>query len=147
MSFSVQLTDDAARDLEEISDYISRYGAPGRADYVLDRIEAAFRSLSAHPLRGNYPNLELGIREFREVFFKPYRIFYRVIEKNVYVLLIVDAARHAVIVAAALAAGVGAGGWVGWHVRRCRRVRFGRWCWMRRAWRSCGKRWRCWSEV
>ena len=95
MSFSVRLTDDAARDLEEIFDYICRHGAPGRADYVLDRIEAAFQSLSEHPLRGNYPNelLEIGIRDFREVFFKPYRIFYRVIEKNVYVLLIADGRR------------------------------------------------------
>ena len=32
----------------------------------------------------------MGIREFREVFFKPYRIIYKVVGKNVYVLLIAD---------------------------------------------------------
>jgi toxin ParE1/3/4 len=37
--------------------------------------------------------LSLGIREYREVFFKPYRIIYRVMDKNVYVLLIVDGRR------------------------------------------------------
>ena len=32
--------------------------------------------------------LDLGIRDYREVFFKPYRIIYRVVESNVYLLLI-----------------------------------------------------------
>jgi toxin ParE1/3/4 len=35
----------------------------------------------------------LGIREYREVFFKPYRIIYRVVEKNVYIFLIADGRR------------------------------------------------------
>ena len=35
MLFLVQLTDDAARDLEDICDYIDRHEAPGRADHVL----------------------------------------------------------------------------------------------------------------
>jgi len=37
--------------------------------------------------------LALGIREYREIFFKPYRINYRVMDKNVYVLLIDDGRR------------------------------------------------------
>ena len=95
MSFLVQLTDDAARDLEEICDYIDRHDAPGRADVVLDQIEKALQSLSEHPRRGNYPKelLDLGIREYREIFFRPYRIIYRVIESNVYVLVIADGRR------------------------------------------------------
>ena len=95
MSFLVQLTDDAARDLEEICDYIDRNDAPGRANYVLDQIEKALQSLSKHPRRGNYPKelLDLGIREYREIFFRPYRIIYRVIESNVYVLVIADGRR------------------------------------------------------
>ncbi|HDR16533.1 MAG TPA: hypothetical protein ENN79_13840, partial [Desulfobacteraceae bacterium] len=42
-----------------------------------------------------YPKelLALGIREYREIFFKPYRIIYRVMDKNVYVLLIADGRR------------------------------------------------------
>lgn len=35
MPFEVHLTRDAARDLEEIDDYIGRHDGPGRADYVL----------------------------------------------------------------------------------------------------------------
>ena len=95
MPFSVQLTDDAERDLEELCDYIERHDTPGRADHVLEQLEKVFDNLSAHPHRGNYPKelLEVGIREYREVFFKPYRVIYRVIENDVYVLLIADGRR------------------------------------------------------
>ena len=37
--------------------------------------------------------LALGIREYHEIFFKPYRIIYRVIDKNVHILLIADGRR------------------------------------------------------
>jgi toxin ParE1/3/4 len=52
--------------------------------------------LSKFPERGVYPKelIALGIREYREVFFKPYRIIYRIKDKNVYVLLIVDGRRE-----------------------------------------------------
>lgn len=95
MSFSVQLTDDAERDLEELCDYIERHDMPGRADHVLEQLEKVFDNLSAHPHRGNYPKelLEVGIREYREVFFKPYRVIYQVMENEVYVLLIADGRR------------------------------------------------------
>ena len=95
MAFLVQLTDDAVRDLEETCDYIDQHGEAGRADYVLEQIEKAFSSLSEYPERGNYPAelLDLGIREYREIFSKPYRIIYRVMENNVYVLLVADGRR------------------------------------------------------
>jgi toxin ParE1/3/4 len=95
MPFAVLLTNDAARDLDELYDYIALYDAPQKADYVLEQIEKAFSRLSESPEGGAYPKelLALGIREYREVFFKPYRIIYRVMHKNVYVLLIVDGRR------------------------------------------------------
>lgn len=95
MAISVSLTAGAVRDLEEICDYIARHDAPEKAEHVLARIEKTFVSLSESPERGAYPKelLALGIREYREIFFKPYRIIYRV-EKNIaYVLLIVDGRR------------------------------------------------------
>jgi len=84
MPFLVQLTDDAVRDLEEICDYIEQHDAPSKADHVLEQIERAFGSLAKHPSRGNYPKelLDIGIREYREIFFKPYRIIYRVMGNN-----------------------------------------------------------------
>ena len=58
---------------------------------------------SSRPFRGSPPSpnaaatrgncSELGIREYREVFFKPYRIIYRVMGDGVYVLVIADGRR------------------------------------------------------
>ena len=95
MPFVVLLTNDAARDLNELYDYIAVHDSPRKADYVLEQIEKTFSTLSEFPERGVYPKelLKLGIREYREIFFKPYRIIYRVMVKNVYVLLTVDGRR------------------------------------------------------
>jgi toxin ParE1/3/4 len=95
MSFQVFLTDDAARDLEDLYDYIALHEVPGKADYVLNQIEKAFFSLSENPDRGAYPKelLSIGLREYREIFFKPYRIVYRIIAENVYVMVIADGRR------------------------------------------------------
>ena len=72
----VQLTDDESRDLEEICDYIDRHGARGRANRVLKQMEKAFGTLSDFSGRGNHPRelLDIGILDYREIFFKPFRI-------------------------------------------------------------------------
>ncbi|HNY51277.1 MAG TPA: type II toxin-antitoxin system RelE/ParE family toxin [Smithella sp.] len=95
MTFEVFLTADAVRDIEEIYQYIARHDTPGKAQNVLTKIEKTFESLSKSPERGTYPKelLTLGIREYREVFFKPYRLLYRTIGSRVYILLIVDGRR------------------------------------------------------
>ena len=95
MPFAVLLTKDAARDLNELYDYIAVHDSLRKADYGLEQIEKTFSTLSEFPERGVHPKelLKLGIREYREIFFKPYRIIYRVMDKNVYVLLIVDGRR------------------------------------------------------
>ncbi len=95
MPFKVLLTDDAARDLEELYDYVASHDEPAKADYVLDKIEKVFLNLRDTPKRGACPKelLALGIREYREIFSKPYRIIYRVVDKKVYILLIADGRR------------------------------------------------------
>ncbi len=95
MPCALFLTTDAARDLNELYDYIAAHDSPRKADYILEQIEKIFSTLSEFPERGVYPKelIELGIREYREIFFKPYRIIYRVMDKNVYVLLIADGHR------------------------------------------------------
>jgi toxin ParE1/3/4 len=59
------------------------------------RTARKIRFLSEFPERGVYLKelLELGIREYREIFFKPYRVIYPVMDNIVYVLLIVDGRR------------------------------------------------------
>ncbi len=62
---------------------------------MLERIEQAVHALSAFSERGSHPRelLELGIPEYREAFFKPYRITYRVMGDGVYFLVIADGRR------------------------------------------------------
>ena len=93
--FEVSLTEDAARDLEEIFDYIAEHDDPSKAGHVLDRIEEVVASLATFPERGSHPKelLALGIRDYRQTFFKPYRVIYRVVGQRVYVYLIVDSRR------------------------------------------------------
>ena len=95
MRFDVLLTGHAERDLEELYDYIAAHDNPGNAARVLVRIEKALQSLSTSPERGSHPKelLALGIREYRQTFFKPYRLIYRIVEQRVYVYLIVDGRR------------------------------------------------------
>ena len=95
MSFQVSLTDDAARDLEDLYDYIELHDGPGKANHVLEQIEKGFTSLSENPQRGAYPKelLAVGIREYREILYKPYRIIYRVMAENVYVFVMADGRR------------------------------------------------------
>lgn len=95
MRFAVRLTPDALADLEEIHDWIALHDSPSRAAHVEDRILAAVAALARHPRRGAHPRelLALGIRDYRETFFKPYRIVYGVEGRRVDVYLIADGRR------------------------------------------------------
>ncbi len=96
MSYTVHLTQDAANDLETIYDYIFDHDSPTKADYVIGEIEKKFGKLSVFPERGAFPAelLSLGVVEYREVYFKPYRIIYRIVNNKVYVMLIADGRRN-----------------------------------------------------
>jgi toxin ParE1/3/4 len=95
MPRALLLTDDAADDLDEIGGYIARHDSPARAAQVLDRIGQAIADLADMPERGAVPAelAALGIHTYREVFFKPYRIVYRVLPDAVVVFLIADGRR------------------------------------------------------
>ncbi len=95
MPFSVFLTADATNDLEEIHEYIAIHDSPRQANSWLGNVERTLARLCESPDRGSYPKelVAVGIREYRQVFFKPYRIIYRVVEDKVYVFLITDGRR------------------------------------------------------
>ncbi len=93
--YQVLLTRGAEDDLESIYDYIAQFDPVANADYVLDQVMGAAESLARMPERGSFPKelLALGIKEYRQVFFKPYRLIYRVMRDQVIVYLIVDGRR------------------------------------------------------
>ncbi|ARO86652.1 RelE/ParE family toxin [Nitrosospira lacus] len=95
MRYEVLLTDGAERDLESIYDYIAEFDSLASANYVLDRLLEIVETLATFPERGSHPKelLVLGIRDYRETFFKPYRVIYRVVEQHVYVYFIADGRR------------------------------------------------------
>jgi len=95
MRYQVLLTEGAEHDPEELYDYIAAHDSPTAADHVLSRILEISDDLATAPNRGSHPKelLELGIRDFRQTFFKPYRLIYRVLDKRVVIYLIVDGRR------------------------------------------------------
>jgi len=95
MRYAVVLLRSALRDLEEIHDFVAESDSPQKADQLADRLQKVLDALTMDPQRGAYPNelRVLGMNEYRQVFFKPYRIIYKVIERKVVVYVIVDGRR------------------------------------------------------
>jgi toxin ParE1/3/4 len=93
--FEVLLTEGAEQDLESIHDYIAEFDCVANADHVLDELLAVVESLAKFPERGSFPKelVGLGIKEYRQSFFKPYRLIYRVIDSQVVIYLIADGRR------------------------------------------------------
>ena len=93
--FELFLLDNAEKDLDEMYRFVRRHDSAERAEGLSRNIEQAILSLHTSPLRGHYPpELErLGVLEYREVFFKPYRIIYEVAGASVFVHCVLDGRR------------------------------------------------------
>lgn len=91
----VLLTAGAEQDLEAIHDYIAEFDCVANADRMLDQLVGVVGRLAQFPERGSYPKelIALGIRDFRQTHFKPWRVIYRIIERRVVIYLIVDGRR------------------------------------------------------
>ena len=94
-SFRVRWAEAAVRDLEELMGYIAA-DSPINADRILDKLETRVRTLKSAPSRGRVvPELaHFGMRSWRELIVKPYRIIYRVDEGTVNVLAVLDGRRE-----------------------------------------------------
>ena len=93
--YRVVLTAGAEQDLESIHDYVAEFDSPVNADRLLDQLVRLADGLSHFPERGSHPKelIAVGVREYRQVFFKPYRLVYRVIGPEVVIYMIVDGRR------------------------------------------------------
>lgn len=95
MTLTVKFTPGARKDLRNIHDYIARNDSPEQADTIARKIIEEALSLGMAPARGAYPAelLALGRRDVRQVFFKPYRILYRVRGEIIFIAVIADGRR------------------------------------------------------
>jgi len=93
--YQVIITSEAEEDILDIYDYIAKKDTLQNAEYVLDNLESLILSLEESPERGHYPpELSVqGIKEFKEIIFKPYRAIYEIIGSKVIVHLCVDGRR------------------------------------------------------
>jgi toxin ParE1/3/4 len=85
----------AEDDLVEIYEYVATNESIERADKLYSSLKKTCKGLSLFPLRGHIPSelLEVGVVEYREIHFKPYRIFYSIEAKTVNVHCILDGRR------------------------------------------------------
>jgi plasmid stabilization system protein ParE len=92
--FRVQWAEAAARDLEELVSFIAM-DSRVEADRVLSRIEARAAALESSLGRGRLvPELaRLGMRTWREIVARPYRLIYRIEGDTVNVLAVFDGRR------------------------------------------------------
>jgi toxin ParE1/3/4 len=95
MTFSVQFTSGARKDLRALHTYIAKNDSIENADYVAREIVRCALTLREFPSRGSHPPelLQLGRRDYRQIFFKPYRILYRIRAKTVFIAVIADGRR------------------------------------------------------
>jgi toxin ParE1/3/4 len=95
LRYQVLLVQDAEDDIFDIYRYIAQHDSPKSAEYVLERIQKACLSLGELPQRGHVPpELErIAVSGFLEIHFKPYRIFYEVEGRKVFVHCVLDGRR------------------------------------------------------
>jgi toxin ParE1/3/4 len=92
----VVLTGGAESDLEDIYRHIAERDSQAAADHVLDRLLQATEALRTSADRGSCPKelRSIGVLEYRQIFFKPYRLIYRTYGRQVVVFVIADGRRE-----------------------------------------------------
>jgi toxin ParE1/3/4 len=95
MAFTIRFTVGARNDLRAIHSFIAKNDSPESADHVVREIVRAVLNLREFPDRGTHPPelLALGNRTYRQIFFKPYRILYRIRSGMVFIAVIADGRR------------------------------------------------------
>jgi len=96
MKYFIHVVLDAENDLWDIYRYVAQNDSVEKADHLLDNLHETMMSLKSFPLRGHCPpELErIGVLEFKEIFYKPYRIIYQTISSDVFIYCILDRRRQ-----------------------------------------------------
>ncbi len=93
--YDVIFDNSAEDDLYDIYTYVALNDSVERADKLFAAFRKSCYKLKTMPLRGHIPSelFDVGIVEFREIYYKPYRIFYSIENNNVLVHCILDGRR------------------------------------------------------
>ena len=93
--YKVLWTDVAESDLKDIIEYIS-IDSPQNALKILKKIKQRASELYTLPERGRIvPELQdQGILQYREIVIPPWRLMYRITEREVFVLSLIDSRRN-----------------------------------------------------
>jgi toxin ParE1/3/4 len=95
MKYRVYIIADTEEDIFGIYKYVATNDSVQKADLLLRNIEEKINGLADLANRGHIPpELEhVGVYEYREIHFKPYRIIYQILESDVYVHCVLDSRR------------------------------------------------------
>jgi toxin ParE1/3/4 len=93
--YQVVWSNIAENDLMNIIEYVAD-DSPPNASKIFKKIKQKASSLNTFPERGRIvPELrDQGILQYRELVISPWRILYRISEKNVFVLSVLDSRRN-----------------------------------------------------
>ena len=96
MRFGVFLTNEAEQDIFDIYNYIATNDSITKANNIFDDIKQSCLSLSQYPDRGHIPPelKRINVFNYKEVHYKPYRIIYQILEKQVYIHCVFDGGRE-----------------------------------------------------
>lgn len=95
MNYLVRMVECAEFNILDLHYFVEFNDGPERADDLLGKIEKTIATLDQFPERGHFsPELaQLGIHDFRELHYKPYRIIYSIGKQEVLVHAVLDGRR------------------------------------------------------
>ena len=93
--YKVLIPSSVVYDIQEIVDYIAEDNASIALE-ILDRLENKINSLKEYPERGRVvPELlNQNIIEYHEIIETPWRIIYKIVDSNVFILTVIDGRRN-----------------------------------------------------
>ena len=93
--YEIITLNEAKEDINDLFQYIAADSKKNEMN-VFQKIKQVISSLKEFPHRGNLISLleDVGFTDLREIHMKPYRIFYKIIEKKVFVIAVMDGRRN-----------------------------------------------------